>query len=373
MPIKKPKEAELVVAEAFQSDVGRNIARISSKTMQELNLEAGEAILIEGKEKAVARVWRARPQDEEQNIIRIDGITRTNAKTSIGEEVRVKPIEVAEANSITIAPTQDIVFEGDPTAYFMERLVDHVFLKGNRLVINVMGNPLTYVVTATNPANKCVRLTPKTKLIISKRKAAEAAAIPSVRYEDIGGLKEEIALIREMVELPMKNPEIFERLGITPPKGVLLSGPPGCGKTLLAKAVANESGANFYAINGPEIMSKWYGESEKRLREIFEEANKNAPSVIFIDEIDAIAPKREEVTGEVERRVVSQLLTLMDGLKARGQVVVIAATNRPDAIDEALRRPGRFDREISIGVPDRNARKEILQIHTRGMPLAEDV
>ncbi len=370
---KKEGYVVLEVAEAYKNDVGRGIARLDTNTMKELNLNPGDVVLIEGQSKAAAIVWRARPEDEGLGVIRIDGITRGNAGTSLGEKVKVKKVDAQVAQSITIAPTEEIRFAVDPEMFFKERMYGKAYLKGNKLVVNVLGTPFYFIVTATQPKGVVI-VGNETRINVSERVVSEEAhKIPSVTYEDIGGLQEEIMKIREMVELPLKHPEIFETLNITPPKGVLLYGPPGTGKTLLAKAVANEAEANFYSINGPEIMNKYYGESEKALRDIFEEAEKNAPSIIFIDEIDAIAPKREEAHGDVERRIVAQLLTLMDGLKGRGQVIVIGATNRPDDIDPALRRPGRFDREIEIGVPDRNARKEILQIKTRGMPLAEDV
>ncbi|MBN2421957.1 CDC48 family AAA ATPase [Candidatus Woesearchaeota archaeon] len=364
----------LTVAESIQMDVGRSIARIDSKYMEDLDIEAGDIIKIKGKSKkfSVATVWRARPEDEGLDIIRIDGTTRFNAGTSLGEQVSIEKIDAKPGISLTLAPMENVNFSGDPTSYFHKKLIDRAFIQNSKISIDVVGTTLHYVVTNISPKG-CIIVTENTKVILSETLAKDILKVPEVTYEDIGGLNEEIDQIREMIELPMKHPEVFERLGIGAPKGLLLTGPPGTGKTLLAKAVASETDSSFYSIAGPEIMSKFYGESEKQLRDIFKEAEKNSPSIIFIDEIDAIAPKREEVTGEVERRVVAQLLTSMDGLKSRGQVVVIAATNRPDSLDPALRRPGRFDREISINVPNKEARKEILQIHTRGMPLAKDV
>ncbi len=367
------KKITLNVAEAYHNDIGRSIARVDSRTMEELGLSAGDFLLIKGKGEALAKAWRASPEDDNLGIIRIDSILRKNAGVGLGDTVEVLKVEVRPASLVEIAPTEDVMFSGDPTRIFHQKLLNKPVVKGNLVYFNLMGTTLHYLVTKTSPKGY-VYVNEDTKIIVSDKPARlEDLRVPEVTYEDIGGLKEEIAQIREMVEIPMKHPEVFERLGIKPPKGVLLYGPPGTGKTLLAKAVANEVDAQFYSINGPEIMSKYYGESEKQLRDIFEKAEKTAPSIIFIDEIDSIAPIRDTTQGEVERRVVSQLLTLMDGLKGRGNVVVIAATNRPNSIDPALRRPGRFDREISINPPNREGRKEILEIHTRGMPLAEDV
>ncbi|ENN96387.1 cell division protein CDC48 [Methanocaldococcus villosus KIN24-T80] len=366
---------ELKVAEAYQGDVGRGIARIDPYTMEELGLKPGDVIEIEGpKGKAYAIVYRGFLEDAGKKVIRIDGYLRQNAGVAIGDKVKVKKVEIKEAKKIVLAPTQPIRFGPGFEDFIKRKILGQVLNKGSKVTIGVLGTALSFVVVSTIPKGP-VRITEFTDVELKEEPVKEIAEskIPDVTYEDIGGLKEEIRKVREMIELPMRHPELFEKLGIEPPKGVLLIGPPGTGKTLLAKAVANEAGANFYVINGPEIMSKYVGETEENLRKIFEEAEENAPSIIFIDEIDAIAPKRDEVTGEVERRLVAQLLTLMDGLKGRGQVIVIGATNRPDAIDPALRRPGRFDREIYIGVPDREGRKEILQIHTRNMPLAEDV
>ena len=367
------KKIMLTVAEAIQMDVGRNIARLPSNVMEELNLDAGDVIEIKGKSKAVATVWRHKPEDESRNIIRIDGVIRFNAGTSLGEEVEIKRIDCKEARTITLNPVEQVRFSSDPTDFFHNKLLDKPIIKGQKIEIDVMGTQLHYIITKIDPSG-CVKVTPNTQLIISEKIVkAESIRTPEVSYEDIGGLGKEIDAVREMIELPIKHPEVFQRLGIGAPKGVLLTGPPGTGKTLLAKAIASETDSQFYSIAGPEIMSKYYGESEKQLREIFEEANKNAPSIIFIDEIDSIAPKRGEGKDQTEKRIVAQLLTLMDGLKSRGNVVVIAATNRPDDIDEALRRPGRFDREIKILAPDEKGRKEIFQIHTRGMPLEKDV
>lgn len=369
---EKAEILELKVKEALQSDVGRGIARIDSASMEKLGVETGDVLEIEGAggKKAAALVWRARVEDERKGAVRLDGIVRHNTGTSVDDAVKVRRAEVKPAKELHVAPTQELSFREDFISYFHERVLNAPLLTGNSIVLEVMGRALVFTVTSTNPKG-VVQVAPETKVRIST-KPMKAVAV-GIRYEDIGGLKEEIESIREMVEIPMKHPEVFKRLGISPPKGVLLYGPPGCGKTLLAKAVASETEAHFIALAGPEVMSKFYGESEQNLRKVFEEAKEHAPTIVFMDEIDAIAPKREEVTGEVERRVVSQLLTLMDGLEARGDVIVIAATNRPDSIDPALRRPGRFDREVEIRVPDKAARKEVFQIHTRGMPLDKDV
>ncbi len=364
-------EVILKVAEAFRSDAGRGIVRLDTQTRRKLDVMSGDIVKITGKRETAAIVWQAHPQDEGLGIIRMDGILRQNADVSIGDKVKVEKIEPKPASKIVLAPTQPISFSPGFEEYVKNRILGRPVVKGDRLLVGVFGQALMLFVVNTKPKG-IVQITEDTVLELKKEPVKELQGVPQVTYEDIGGLKDAIQKIREMVEIPMKHPELFERLGIEPPKGVLLYGPPGTGKTLLAKAVANETDAHFIAINGPEIMSKFVGEAEERLRQIFKEAQENAPTIIFIDEIDAIAPKREETIGEVERRVVAQLLALMDGLQSRGQVVVIAATNRPNAIDPALRRPGRFDREIEIGVPDRNGRKEILQIHTRNMPIEPD-
>ncbi len=365
-------EISLRVAEAYYRDVGRGIARIDPAVMERLGLQSGDIVEIIGKSTVPAIVWPSYPEDRGTGIIRIDGNLRSNAGVGIDDKVRIRKVKAKPAEKVTLAPTEPVRLMGGE-AYLLRLLEGRPVIRGQKIRVEVFGHTLTFVITATKPSG--VVVVSRNTVIDLKEKPAEEIkrAVPDVTYEDIGGLKRELRLVREMIELPLKHPELFQRLGIDPPKGVLLYGPPGTGKTLIAKAVANEVDAHFITISGPEIMSKYYGESEQRLREIFEEAKENAPAIIFIDEIDSIAPKREEVTGEVERRVVAQLLALMDGLEARGQVIVIGATNRPDSLDPALRRPGRFDREIEIGVPDKEGRKEILEIHTRKMPLAEDV
>lgn len=389
---------KLKVAEAFsQADVGRSIARIDPACMEKLDLLDGDIIEIEGR-KLTANIVASSQSDIGLGIIRIDGYIRKNAGTSLGEDVTVRKAQVKDAEKVVLAPVdQKVMIRGDVKGAFQGRILSKgdiivtgirqqqsamrgslfdEFFRESMTDVSPMGE-LKLAVVSTKPAG-VVKVTEISQVEVQTEpvdvsKLEGVKTLVDVTYEDIGGLKEEVKKVREMIEIPLKRPELFERLGISPPKGVLMHGPPGTGKTLLAKAVANESDAHFIAIQGPEIMSKYVGGSEERLREFFEEAEENAPSIVFIDEIDAIAPKREEVSGEVERRVVAQLLTLMDGLKTRGQVVVIGATNRPDALDTALRRPGRFDREIEIGVPDKEGRQEVLQIHTRGMPLDEKV
>ncbi|WP_455367405.1 CDC48 family AAA ATPase [[Eubacterium] cellulosolvens] len=363
----------LRVKESLKRDAGRGIARLDADVMRKLEVGSGDLIEIKGKRTTIAKVMPGYPQDKDQDIIRIDGTIRANAKAGIDDRATINKTEGVPATRVTLAPTELIRIEGgeEIIARVLEALPITV---GDRIRVNFFGTPLEFAVIDFKPKAKAGILTSETQIEISEKIADEAEKkITKITYEDIGGLGDQIQRIRELIELPLRYPQLFDKLGIEPPKGILLHGPPGTGKTLIAKAVAYETEAHFTTLNGPEIMSKYYGESEARLREIFDEAEKKAPSIIFIDEIDAIAPKREEVTGEVERRIVSQLLGLMDGLKTRGQVVVIGATNRPNAVDPALRRPGRFDREIEIGVPNRQGRFEVLQIHTRGMPLAEDV
>ncbi|MEM3369913.1 MAG: CDC48 family AAA ATPase [Candidatus Micrarchaeia archaeon] len=365
--------AELFVAEALKTDVGRGIVRLDSETMNKLALTTGDIIEIKGKKTTVAIVWPAHPHDEGHKLIRMDGQVRQNAGVGMGDKVTIKKVEAKPAKKVVFTPYQAMRFSPGFDELLKRRLEGRPVMKGDTIFISIIGSTAFPLVVAVTQPVGAVIINERTMVEIKEEPLKETGRIPTVSYEDIGGLKEEIRKIREMVELPLRHPELFERLGIEAPKGVLIHGSPGTGKTLLAKAVANESDANFIYVGGPELISKYVGESEERLRQLFREAEENAPSIIFMDEIDAIAPKREEATGEVERRMVSQLLALMDGLKARGQVIVIGATNRPNAIDPALRRPGRFDREIEIGIPDRDARKEILTIHTRNMPLDKDV
>ncbi len=362
------KPITLKVSESLKSDVGRNIARLDSKARAALDLSVGDYIRLAGKKQTIAIVWPAHPEDEGLDIVRMDGILRNNAGAGIGEKVKVFKTEIKEAIKVTLAPNEPIRHTPELEAYVHKRLINRPVIKGDLLPIGVFGTSLPLSVIQTSPQG-AVTIGENTELNIRSEPEKTEGSIATVTYEDIGGLGDAIQKIREMVEIPLRHPELFERLGIEPPKGVLLYGPPGTGKTLLAKAVASESDASFFYIGGPEVVSKYVGESESNLRKKFEEAEKAAPSILFIDEIDAIAPKREESQGEVERQMVSQLLTLMDGLKNRGNVVVIGATNRPDSIDPALRRPGRFDREIEISVPDKKGRKDILEIHTRNVPI----
>ncbi|HIH31883.1 TPA: CDC48 family AAA ATPase [Candidatus Woesearchaeota archaeon] len=396
-------DVKLKVAEAIQDDVNKGIVRIDSGYMKTINVRSGDVVEIQGQRKTVAIADRAYPGDIGLNIIRMDGLIRRNSKTGIGEVVNVRKANVKEAKKITIAPAREgILIRANPII-FKQGLLGRAVVKGDIVslggtrsrksamtqspffddIFNIVSDEafissmgfglgdLKFMIVDVTPAKEAVIITDSTEVIFNPEAIPEIKEerLPDVTYEDIGGLDEELKKVREMVELPLKHPEIFTRLGIEPPKGVLLHGPPGTGKTLLAKAVANETQSNFILINGPEIMSKFYGESEANLRKRFEDAEKNAPSIIFIDEIDAIASKREETHGEVEKRVVAQLLAIMDGLKSRGKVVVIAASNIPNALDPALRRPGRFDREIEIGVPRKEGRLSVLKIHTRGMPL----
>jgi transitional endoplasmic reticulum ATPase len=365
-----PNTLPLKVLEAYTRDVGRGTARIDYDTMKSLEAVTGDIIEIKGKRRTVAKCLPLYPSDEGKGIMRVDGLMRNNAGIAIGDTVNAKKIKVVSAEKIIVSPLEAIPPIDE--RYLADALESTPVVKGDNVMVPYFGGRLTFQIVGITPPADAVLITNKTSFTITE-KDADLRGMPHVSYEDIGGLRDEMQKVREMIELPLRHPEIFEKLGIEAPKGVLLYGPPGTGKTLLAKAVASESNSHFISISGPEIMSKFYGESEARLREIFKEAREKAPSIIFVDEIDSIAPKREEVTGEVERRVVSQLLSLMDGLEARGKVIVIAATNRQNAIDPALRRPGRFDREIEIKVPDKNGRLEILQIHTRNMPLEADV
>ena len=367
----KQSSLELRVAEAYHKDAGKGVARIGIEAFTSLSLENGNVVEIKGKDKVYAIAWPGNPEDT-QDIIRIDGNTRANLGVGIDNKIQVTRAEARPARKIVVAPTRQIRLMGGPQ-YLLRMLEGRAVVKGEMLRVEMINNNLSLAVVSTSPAGP-VLVTHETIISITRETLEELALhVRDISYEDIGGLGREIRAIREMIEVPLRHPELFSRLGINPPRGVLLHGPPGTGKTLIARAVASETDANFISISGPEIVSKFYGESEQRLRQIFEEASRDAPSIIFIDEIDSIAPKREEVVGDLERRVVAQILALMDGLSSRGEVIVIAATNRPNALDPAIRRGGRFDREIEIGIPNKNGRLEVLYVHTRGMPLDDSL
>ncbi|MDA8638586.1 CDC48 family AAA ATPase [Candidatus Poseidonia alphae] len=375
----KEESVSLRVSKAIPSDVGHGRARISAD--MGLDLKPGDIVEISGDNRSTAAIyWRSRPEDAKMDIIRVDGIIRKNAGVSLGDRVTVTKVEAKDCTKLTISPVmankQKVKFGPGIEGFARRGLAKRPVVAGDRIFIpgmTLFAEALPFAVVQTTPKG-IVKVTTDTEIVIKDEAVAEEDVGQSegITYEDVGGIGQQLLKVREMIELPLKHPELFRRLGIDPPKGVLLHGPPGTGKTMIAKAVATEVNAHFKSINGPEIISKYYGESEKQLREIFDEAAENAPAIIFIDEIDSICPKREDVSGEVERRVVAQMLTLMDGMQGRDNVVVIGATNRRDALDPALRRPGRFDREIEIGVPDRDGRSEIMDVHTRQMPIAED-
>jgi transitional endoplasmic reticulum ATPase len=373
-PVPDKRAVTLKVQEPSPTHVGRNIVTLDRKSKQVLGITSGDIVEIEGSKKTAAIVWPARTEDEGKDMVRMDNLIRHNAGVNLGEKVIVRPAQFKEAQKVVLAPTQDVHI----IASGYERILKKTFIgrpltRGDNVWITVFGSGFIYRVVETAPRG-IVKITDFTQFVLKDEPIkGELEGVPRIAYEDVGGMGVQVQKVREMIELPMRHPELFRKLGIEPPKGVLLHGPPGTGKTLLAKAVANETQAHFISVSSPSIMSKFVGEAEEKVRQHFKEAEENAPSIIFFDEIDAIAPKREEVVGEVERRVVAQLLSLMDGMESRGNVIVIAATNRVNSLDEALRRPGRFDREIEIGVPDKDGRKEILQIHTRGMPLAKDM
>jgi transitional endoplasmic reticulum ATPase len=369
----RKNEIKLRVAEARPNDIGRGLVRIDPFIQKKMNLEPGDIVKIIGKKQTVAKVFPGFPNDELTNNIRIDGMIRRNADVGIDENVIVSKTVAKPAKKVSFAPTQQLKLMGGEE-YLQQVMEGRVLTKGDMITINVMGRKIDLIVTNYSPGGDAIILERSTNIQISEKPVSESISqLPRVTYDDVGGLEEEVKKVREMIELPLRHPELFDKLGVEAPKGVLLHGPPGTGKTLLARAVASETNTNFLSLSGPEVMSKFYGQSEENIREIFKNAEENAPSIIFIDEIDSIAPKRDEVSGEVERRVVAQILALMDGLESRGKVVVIGATNRPNALDPALRRPGRFDREIEIGIPNRKARWEILKIHTRGMPIDKKV
>ena len=362
----------LKINEIPQQHVGKGRAIIDPKIIEEQNWNIGQILELTYNKKTYVKLWPASPEEYGASLIKIDGITRQNIGAGLDDKISIKSVEAANAEQITLSPTEKITIDG-LQEYMIYNYLNHVFSNGDTISLNTqMGSKIQFVITNTKPS-KPVIVTENTLFKLGSLTKAVDSSVPRITYDELGGLKNEVQKIREMVELPMRHPELFDKIGVEAPKGVLLYGPPGTGKTLIAKAVAGETNAHFISLSGPEIMGKHYGESEEKIREIFTQAEENSPSIIFIDEIDSIAPKRDEVSGELEKRIVSQLLTLMDGMKSRGKVVVIAATNRPDSIDPALRRPGRFDREIEIGIPDNDGRLDILSIHTRGMPINEKV
>ncbi|PTL36253.1 AAA family ATPase [Candidatus Methylomirabilis limnetica] len=373
MEERPPKTLTLRVAEALPKDVGRGLARLDPDDMKALGAEVGDIVQIQGKRQTVAKLLPAYVEARGKGIVQVDGLTRTNAQVGLAERVTVTKVSARPAARLTLSPLSPMrPTKGERDTRYLARLIEGLpMLSGDRIRATILGTTAQeFTVLETVPGGPVIV---QAATLLRVRQPEGPVEASKVSYEDIGGLRREIQRVREMIELPLKYPEVFERLGIGAPKGVLLLGPPGCGKTLIARAVANETDARFFAVSGPEVIHKFYGESEAKLRKLFEEAERQAPSIIFLDEIDAIAPKRETVVGEVEKRVVAQLLALMDGLRGRGQVIIIGATNIPNALDPALRRPGRFDREITIGIPDKKGRLEILEIHSRGMPLAEDV
>lgn len=370
---RKVPMAKLKVAEARQRDVGKGRARLARGAMEAIGAGVGDVLELMGRRLTVSTAWPSDPEDKGKRITRIDGQTRKNAGVALNDHVSVRVASARMARSVTLVPLSNrLSLNREFLDFIKNRLKGMPVVEGDEVSIMILGSPMVFAVSRMRP-KAVVKIEQRTRLEILPEPSVERIREPRVTYEEIGGLKEEIRRLREIGELPLRHPEVFQRLGIEPPSGVLLHGPPGCGKTLIAKALAGESKASFFAISGPEIMNRYYGESEARLREIFKEAEENAPSIVFIDELDAIAPKREEVFGDVEKRIVAQLLALMDGLEEREKVIVMGATNRLESIDPALRRPGRFDREVEVGVPNAVSRQEILQIHTRDMPLAKDV
>ncbi|WP_406660718.1 CDC48 family AAA ATPase [Methanolobus sp. ZRKC3] len=363
------EEISVSVGQAYPRDAGRGIARLDKDLMEKIAVISGDIVEIKAKDVCYAIVWPGFLDDSGKEVIRIDGNLRNNAKVSIDDKVVVRKVSVQEAERIVLAPTRETTLVGG-SRFILRILEGRPIAKGQNVRVETVNNPISFAVLSTKPQGPVI-VTRNTQIQLRENAVVQDEVTGQITYEDIGGLKRELGLVREMIELPLKHPELFQKLAVDPPKGVLLYGPPGTGKTMIARAVASESDANFISVSGPEIVSKYYGESEQKLREIFEEAEKDSPSIIFIDEVDSIAPKRDEVVGEMERRIVAQLLSLMDGLASRGRVVVIAATNRPNSIDEALRRGGRFDREIEVGIPDCGGRLQILYVHTRGMPLEE--